>query len=154
MVFLAGCPNPVPYPIYPPHLPGPTFFFLLKRSHNIGQVLSVESLSKGSELVASGSQKVEQRDHSTLKLSTSSSVDGGRAESLPDNGLANIGGNKQRNTRTKSIAFLKELVQKKNDKSGNEELNDDEKAHAHAHLAWNTVHTGHDVDDSLATRER
>ncbi len=41
-----------------------------------------------------------------LKLSTTTSVDCGWAECLPDNSFTNIGGDKQRNTGAKSIALL------------------------------------------------
>ena len=42
---------------------------------------------------------------------TSASVDSGRTEGLPHNGLADVGSDKERNTRAQTIAFLKQLVE-------------------------------------------
>ena len=89
-----------------------------KHSHNVRQVLSVERLSKSSKFVASCGQQMKQRNHSTLKLGTSSSVDSGWAERLPDDRLADVGSDKQRDTRTKSVALLEKLVEQENDESG------------------------------------
>ena len=38
---------------------------------------------------------------------TSTSVDRGRGECLPDNAFTNVGGNEERNTRSETVAFLK-----------------------------------------------
>ena len=37
---------------------------------------------------------------------TSASVDSGWTEGLPHNGLADVGGNEERNTRAQTVAFL------------------------------------------------
>ena len=41
-----------------------------------------------------------------VKLCTSSSVDGGGREGLPDDRLADIGGDEERDARSKAIALL------------------------------------------------
>ena len=70
--------------------------------HQVGQVLPVESLPESPDLVLPGGQEVEQSDHGTLKLGAAASVDGGRGEGLPDDGLADVGGDEQRNSRAKT----------------------------------------------------
>lgn len=56
-------------------------------------------------LVLPSCQQVEQSNDCTLKFSATPSVDGGRGEGLPDNGLANVCGNEEGDTRTKTIAL-------------------------------------------------
>ena len=46
-----------------------------KEIHQVGQVLSVESLSQGSNFVLSCCQKMEESDHCSLELGSTSSVD-------------------------------------------------------------------------------
>ena len=65
---------------------------------------------------------MEQSDDGTLEFGTTASINGCRTECLPYDSLANVGGNKQRDTRTKTVALLQQLVQQENDQTGNEEL--------------------------------
>lgn len=58
-----------------------------------------------SYLVLSCSEKVEKSDDRTLKLCATTSVDSGRWEGLPHNGLTDVGGNEEGDTRAKSIAL-------------------------------------------------
>ena len=48
---------------------------------------------------------------------TSTSIDGGGAEGLPDNGFTDVGSNEQGNPRPKTITLLQQLVLR--DKMGN-----------------------------------
>jgi len=121
--------------------------------HDVRQVLSVERLSESSELVASGGQQVEESNDSALEFGTSSSVDGGGREGFPDDGFTDVCGDKQRDTRTESVAFLEEFVEQKYNQTSNKQLDDDEKADAHTHFAGDAVHTGHHVDDGLANSD-
>ncbi len=88
----------------------------------VGQVLSVEGLLERADLVVSGGQQVEQGNDGALELGTAAGVDGGRAERLPHNGLANVGGNKQRDTRAQAVALLQQLVQKQHNQTSNKQL--------------------------------
>lgn len=56
---------------------------------------------------------MKQGDDSALKLVTSARVDRVRAEGFPDNGLADVGGNKEGNARSETVALLKEFVEEK-----------------------------------------
>ena len=70
--------------------------------HQVGEVLSVESLPESPDLVLPGGQEVEQSDHGALEFGAAASVDGGGGEGLPDDGLADVGGDEQRNSRAKT----------------------------------------------------
>ena len=70
--------------------------------HQVGKVLPVESLPEGPDLVLSGGEEMEQCDHGALELGAAASVDSGRREGLPHDGLTDVGGNEQRNTRAKT----------------------------------------------------
>ena len=74
--------------------------------HQVRQILAVECLTKGAHFVIASGQQVEEGDDGALKLRASTRVHSGRREGLPDDGLANVGGNEQGNSRTESIAFL------------------------------------------------
>jgi len=65
---------------------------------------------------------VEEGDDGSLKLGSTTGVDGSRGECLPDNALADVGGDEERDTRSQSVAFLEELVQQNDDQSGDNEL--------------------------------
>lgn len=73
---------------------------------------------------------MNEGDESAFKLGPAASVDGGRRESLPDDGLANVGSDKERDTRAKTVAFLEQLVEENDNESRNQELNDQQQAHA------------------------
>lgn len=53
---------------------------------------------------------------------TSSGVDSGGAEGLPHDGLADVGGNEQRDPRAEAVTFLEQLVQQQDDHAGNKQL--------------------------------
>ena len=56
------------------------------------------------------------------KSLTSSSVDSSRAECLPHNCLTDIGGNKEGDTRAKTISFLQQLIQQQHNDSRHKQL--------------------------------
>jgi len=95
-----------------------------KEIGQIGQVLPVEGFPQGADLVLSGGQQVEESNDCSLKLGATSGVDGGWREGLPDDSFANVGGDEQGDTGAQTVTFLKEFVQEKNNKSGNEKLNE------------------------------
>ena len=70
--------------------------------HQVGEVLPVESLPEGPDLVLSRGEEVEQSNHGALELSAAASVHCGGGEGLPHDGFADIGGNEQGNTRAKT----------------------------------------------------
>ena len=88
----------------------------------VGQVLSVEGFPQSADLVLSGGQQVEEGDDGALELGAAAGVDGGGRERLPDDRLADVGGDEQRDAGAEAVALLKEFVQQKNDQAGNEKL--------------------------------
>lgn len=68
--------------------------------------MSVESFLQSTGFVTPGQKEVEERNHSTLKLRTTASIDGGRAESSPNDVLADVGSNEQGNARAQSVTLL------------------------------------------------
>ena len=65
--------------------------------HDVGQVLAVEGLLQGSRLVRAGDQEVEESDDRPLKLRAPRTADGVGAEGLPDDALADVGGDEEGN---------------------------------------------------------
>lgn len=117
--------------------------------HQVGQVLTVESLTESSDFVLSGGQEMEQGDYSSFEFGSSASVYSGWREGLPDDGLADVGGDEERNTGTKTVALLKELVEEEDNKTGDEELDDDQETDSGTNFRWITVHACHDVYNGL-----
>jgi hypothetical protein len=77
---------------------------------DVGEVLAVESLLESTHFVSTSEQEVEQGNECTLELGTTALVEGLRAECLPDDGLADVGGDEERNARAQTIALLQHLV--------------------------------------------
>lgn len=116
----------------------------------MGQVLAVESLARSSDLVLAGCEQVGQCNHCTFKLGTTTSVDRRRTERFPDDRLADVCRNEERDTRAQAVTLLEELVREEDDQTRDEQLDDNEQADSFAYLARVTVHASHYVDDGLA----
>ena len=121
--------------------------------HAVGQVLPAESLAKSKLLVGPGDEKVDKADNGTLELGTTASVDSGRGEGAPDDRLANVGGDEERDARPETVTFLEELVEEDDDERGRAELDDQEETDTSAEVAGLTVHASEDVDGRLAERQ-
>jgi hypothetical protein len=93
---------------------------------------------------------VEQGDDGTLELGTTASVDSRGGERLPDNGLADVGSNEQRDTAAKTVALLEELIQQNDDEAGNNQLDDQENTDTGTKVTGLAVETSQDVDTGLA----
>lgn len=93
---------------------------------------------------------MEQGDDGALELGAPSGVDGSRGEGLPDDGLANVGGDEERYARTEAVAFLEQFVEQEDDQTGDKQLDYDQEADAGADLGRVTVHARHDVNNCLA----
>ena len=66
---------------------------------------------------------MEKGNESTLEFRSAASVDGSGREGLPDDGLANVGGDKKRDTGTETIPLLEKFVEENDNEGGNDELN-------------------------------
>lgn len=114
--------------------------------HDVGEVLSVESLLESTLLVGPGHEEVEEGDDGTLVLGATTSVDRGRGESLPHDGLADVGGNEERDTAAEAIPLLKKLIEENDNHASNNQLEDQEEDDTSAEIAGETIETGEDVD--------
>lgn len=114
--------------------------------HDVGEVLSVEGLLQSALLVGAGHEQVEEGDDGTLELRATAGVDGGGGESLPHDGLADVGGNEERDTAAKTVALLQKLIEQNDNHTGNNELEDQEEDDTSTELGGRAVETGEDVD--------
>ena len=78
--------------------------------HHVRKALTPESLSKGTALIIPCEKEVEKGDDGALKLRSTARIDGCGGKRFPDNRLTDVGGNEERDTRAKTVTFLKELI--------------------------------------------
>ena len=93
--------------------------------------------------------RAKQRKGSTCSATTRTRVESAGGEGLPDDGLADVGGNEQRDARANAVALLQQLVKDDDDDAGGGELKDDEDGIAGAQVRDVTVHARHDVSHGL-----
>lgn len=111
--------------------------------HDVGEVVAVEGLLQGTGLVGAGEEQVEESDQGTLELGAVADVVGGGAESLPEDGLADVSGDEERDTRSQSVTLLQELIQEDNNDTGNNQLENQKQANTSAQLRGTTVQSVH-----------
>lgn len=121
--------------------------------HQVWKVLTVESLTKGTDLVGAGGKKMEKSNDGSFELGSTSGVHCCRGECLPDNGFTDVGGNEERNSGSETISLLEKLVEKEDDETGNNELDDDKETDSSSDFRWLSVESGHDVDNSLSNSD-
>mmetsp|Transcript_66406 Transcript_66406/g.185620 ORF Transcript_66406/g.185620 Transcript_66406/m.185620 type:complete len:379 (+) Transcript_66406:578-1714(+) len=115
----------------------------------VGKILAVKSLAKRADLIVTGDEKVEKRNDSSLELGTATSINGGGAEGLPDDVFTNVGGDKERNTRSKSISLLEELVKGKHNQTSAKKLGNDQKSISSTDGSEVSVHSTDNVGDGF-----
>lgn len=121
--------------------------------HDVGQVLPVEGLLQGALLVGPGHEQMEESDDSTLVLGATASVDAGGGESLPHDRLANVGGNEEGDTAAEAVSLLEELIEKNDDHTSDEELEDQQDNDTCAKVGGRAVEASEDVDGGGAGRQ-
>lgn len=89
---------------------------------------------------------MEQSNDGTLKFGATACVDGGGRESLPHDGLADVGGNEQRDTTAETITLLEKLVEENDNHTSDNELEDQEEDDTGTEVRGRTVETSEDVD--------
>lgn len=120
-----------------------------EEGHDIRKTLSPESLAEGAPLVVPCEEKMEKSDDGTLKLTTATDIDGSGGEGLPDNTFTDVGGDKQVNTTSKSIAFLEEFVKEDDDKGRDNELNDEQETDTSTKILGLSVKSSENVNGCL-----
>lgn len=118
--------------------------------HDVGKVLAVEGLPQGTLLVLPRQQEMEESDNGSLELGTTAGVDGRGREGLPDDGLADVRRDEQRDSATKTIALLQQLIQQNDNQTRNDQLHDQQNADTSTEVAGLAVETGKDIDTGLA----
>jgi hypothetical protein len=121
--------------------------------HDVGQVLAVESFTQSTLLVGPGQEQVEESNDGTLKLGTTASVDGSGREGLPHNRLADVGGNEEGDTASKTVPLLEQLIQEDDNQTSDDELNDQQDADTGTKITGLAVETSQHIDTSLAEGE-
>ena len=110
-----------------------------EKAHDVGESLPPEGLAQRTAFVMPREQEVEQRNDGTFELGPTTNVDGGRGEGLPDDRLADVGGDEQVDAGSETVALLKKFVEKDDDEGGDDELNDEEKANTSTEVTWLTI---------------
>ena len=121
--------------------------------HDVGKATTPESLTKSAALVVPGEEKVEKGNECTLEFRSTAGVDGGGRECLPDDGLANVGSNEERDTGTETVTLLEKFVEEDDNESGDDELDNQQKADTSTEVTWLAIKTGKYVDGSLTKRD-
>lgn len=96
---------------------------------------------------------MKQSDNSTLEFRSAAGVNGSGGERLPDDALANVGGDEERDTRPQTVTLLEELIEKDDNETGNNELEDEEKADTGTKVARLSVETSQNIHSSLSERK-
>lgn len=89
---------------------------------------------------------MEERDDGALELSARCGLDRGGGEGAPDDGLADVRGDEEGDAGAETIALGEHLVPDNDEKTGNDELRNQEEAVGDADGA---VHAGVDIDEAL-----
>jgi len=113
----------------------------------IREIRAVERFLERTHLVLACHQKVEQCNDGSFKFGSAAGVDGRRAESFPDNVLADVRGDEKGNSRAKTVVLLEKLVQNDDDDTCKEELDDDEDCIPRSEVLDVTVHARDNVRD-------
>jgi len=98
-----------------------------KQTGDIGGVFSVEGMLNGHNLVRLGQERVEESNDSTFEFGILVGLDGDGGETLPQDDLADVGGDEERNTVSETVSFLEEFIKKLNDDSSKGKLRNNQK---------------------------
>ena len=120
----------------------------------VRKVLTVESLLEGLDLIGTSDEKVEKSNDGSFELGTSTSVDSGRTEGLPDDSFTDVGGDEDGDTRSKTVSLLQEFVESKNNQSGAEKLEDDQNGITGTDGSKISVHSTGNVSDGFTKSDK
>ena len=117
---------------------------------HVGQVGPQKRLADGLQLVGPRDEQVDEGDEGPFELRPPPGVDGRGREGLPDDGLADVGGDEEGDAGAQAVALLQQLVQDDDDHARGEQLQDDEDGVTRAQRVEVAVHARHHVGDGLA----
>jgi len=92
--------------------------------HDVGETVAPESLPKGTALVVPGEKEMEECHKGAFELGSTSGINRGGGEGLPNDGFANIGGDEEVDAGAETVTLLEELVEENDDKGGDDKLDD------------------------------
>jgi len=118
--------------------------------HDVWKSLPVEGLLERTSLVVPSEQEVEQGNDGTFEFGATASVDSVGGEGFPDDLLADVCSDEQRDTGSETVALGEKLVKEHDDQTGGNELKDEQKADTGTEGRRRAVKTGEDVDGSLS----
>ena len=95
---------------------------------------------------------MEEANDSTLKLGATTSVDGRGREGLPDDAFVNLGGDEKRDTGSQAVTLLEELVEKDDNQSHDNVLQNQEKTDTGTEVAGLAVQTRQDIQKPVQER--
>lgn len=121
--------------------------------HDVGEVLAVECLVQSALLIGPGEQEVEESNDSAFELRSTAGVDSSGREGLPDDRLADVSSDEERDTASKTITLLQELIQENDDESGNNKLDDEQDTDTGSQVTGLTIKASKDVNAGLAERQ-
>ena len=92
---------------------------------------------------------MKESDHGAFELSALLGSDGNGWKTSPEDVLANVSCDEERDTTSETIALLQELIKKDNNDTSSEELEENEKSVDCTEIWEFTIHAGKDVGKSL-----
>ena len=81
--------------------------------HQVGKILAVEGLPESVDLVLAGGEQEEQGDEGAVAC-----VEGGRGEALPDDRLADVGGDEEGDAGAEMVAFSSSSSRRRTEATG------------------------------------
>jgi hypothetical protein len=121
-----------------------------EQTGQVGRVLSVEGVLEGVDFVALGEEEVEESDDGSFELGSLVSSDGDGGETLPQDVFADVGGDKQGDSTSETVALLEELVEKDHNDTGSEELEENQNGVNGSEVGEFTVHARQEIGEGLS----
>ena len=97
---------------------------------------------------------MEKSNDSSFEFSSSTGINGGGTECLPDDSFANVGSNENRDTRSETVSLLQELVEGKDNQTRAEKLEDDQNRVTGTDGANISVHSTGNVSDGFTKSDK
>lgn len=89
---------------------------------------------------------MEEGNNGALELGARGGLNRGRSKRAPDDGLADVGGNEEGDTRAETVALLEHLVPNNDEETSTDKLGDEEETVGDTD---GTVHARVDIDEAL-----
>lgn len=111
-----------------------------RETGNVGGVFTEEGVLEGKNLVTLGQKRVEKGNNCAFELSVLFCLNRDWRKRFPQNDLTNVSSDEETNTVSKTIAFLKEFIEKLHNKTGKSKLEKNGDGVEDSELVHLTVH--------------